>query len=349
MSPKPRKFIAFLLVAALLYAGYVYYTIYGRKAGPEPVRTTGVVKAVETNISPKIPGRLEFVGFREGDAVKAGELVASIESADLAASAAQARTAVTAAEAQLRSGHDAVGKAKAEVTVAEAAVKSADAAVARAEAQLAQAGKDLKRAGELFARDIIARADLDLAATNSDTARAALDGAKSEVTVAKARAFSARASLKVAEGNIPTLKAGVAGAKDAVAVADAQLSYAKIFSPVDAVVEYRTLEPGEVVAPGQSILTLVDLSTLWVRIDLPQSKMDGVRAGRRATVTVDGMQGKSFTGEVFDVGREGEFATQRDVTRGQQDIKTFRTRIRVKDPDGILKPGMTVMVEIPVG
>jgi len=59
------------------------------------------------------------------------------------------------------------------------------------------------------------------------------------------------------------------------------------------------------------------------------------------------MSGKAFRGKVSEIGRYAEFATQRDVTRGRQDIKTFRVKIKIDDKEGILKPGMTVSVEIP--
>ncbi len=107
------------------------------------------------------------------------------------------------------------------------------------------------------------------------------------------------------------------------------------------------VEEGEVVAPGTSILTVVDPSTLWVRFDLEQRFITTVHVGTKARVWLEHHPDMVFDGEVFDVGREGEFAVERDVTRGRQDIKSFRTRIKIIDPEGILKPGMTVMVEIP--
>jgi HlyD family secretion protein len=69
--------------------------------------------------------------------------------------------------------------------------------------------------------------------------------------------------------------------------------------------------------------------------------------GNDASVTVESRPGKVFRGRVSEIGRYAEFATQRDVTRGRQDIKTFRVKIKVDDKEGILKPGMTVSVEIP--
>jgi HlyD family secretion protein len=68
----------------------------------------------------------------------------------------------------------------------------------------------------------------------------------------------------------------------------------------------------------------------------------------RASVTAEGLPGRVFKGKISEIGRYAEFATQRDVVRGREDIKTFRVKVRVEDPDGLLKPGMTVEVAIPV-
>ena len=159
---------------------------------------------------------------------------------------------------------------------------------------------------------------------------------------------ASKAALSKAESVIASLKAGISEAESAVELQGARLSDTKIYSPAGAVVEYRSLEPGEVVSPGMSIMTLVDLSEMWVRIDLGEGDVAQVRPGQRAEVTLERLPGRVFAGEIFDIGRQARFATERDVTRGRQDIKTFRTRIRVTGTDGILKPGMTVIVTIPV-
>jgi HlyD family secretion protein len=75
--------------------------------------------------------------------------------------------------------------------------------------------------------------------------------------------------------------------------------------------------------------------------------VSSVTLGSDASMTVESIPGKVFNGKVSEIGRYAEFATQRDVTRGRQDIKTFRVKIKVGDTGGVLKPGMTVAVEIP--
>jgi HlyD family secretion protein len=239
--------------------------------------------------------------------------------------------------------------AEAQLRAAGAEVESARAGVARAEARLTQAEKDLARDAELYKGGILPRATAEAAQTERDTRRADLEVARAALAAAQSRSEAARTAVGQARANLAALEARVVEAGDGAKLARARLADARILSPVAAAVAYRGAEPGEVVSAGAAILTLVDTANLWVRLDLGQADAARVASGLPATVAVDGLTGRAFGGQVWDVAREGEFATQRDVTRGRQDIRTFRVRVRVADPTGTLRPGMTVRVSIPLG
>ena len=339
-----KKILIFLLIAVAAFAAYRMF--YGGRRQAGPVTTTGIVEGIETSISSKIAGKLVSVGFREGAAVKTGDLVAVLESRDLDAAYRQSASTLAAERQAEVSGRETVENTRAQSAVARSDIDNAKAALARAEAQLSLSGLNAKRSRELFTRGIISKSDFDTAETAFVAAGADRDALRSAVRSAESREAAAKSAVTKAESDVKTQKARITAAAENVAYQEAKLADTKIFSPTDGVVEYRSLEPGEVVSPGQAILTIVDLKELWVRIDLEQSETSRVKLGSKAKITVENMPGKAFDGTVFDIGREGEFATERDVTRGRQDIKTFRTRIRVSDPEGILKPGMTAMVEI---
>jgi HlyD family secretion protein len=107
------------------------------------------------------------------------------------------------------------------------------------------------------------------------------------------------------------------------------------------------MEKGETVSSGMTIITIVDTDNLYVRVDIEETLIGYAVLGGEAFITADGIPNKVFEGRVSEIGRYAEFATQRDVTRGRQDIKTFRIKIRVADSQGLLKPGMTTEVKIP--
>lgn len=346
MSPRVKKAAILTAIAAAVLIFYLF--LYKKNNGqPVSVNTTGTVEALEFSISPKISGKLTMVKYREGERVKAGELVAELQSTDLEAVSMQAVAALAAARSEAAVSTDTVANARAQVAVNRADVESQKAAVARSKAQLAQAEKDLERSKELFGRGITAKADLDLAETARDTRAADLEASKAAVTLSQARVDAAVAALGKAQGDVRTLNAQSSAAAQNVEFQKARLADTKMYSPVDGVVEYRSLEEGEVVTPGTSIMTLIDPKSLWVRFDLEQRYVNIVKNGQKALIRLEGVPGKVINGTVYDIGREGEFAVERDVTRGRQDIRTFRTRIKVYDPEGILKPGMSALVEIP--
>ncbi len=340
------KILALIIIAAAGVWAYVHFYA-GRKTGPEPVRTTGVVEGTETNISSKIPGRVTFIAVRAGDTVKKGRLIARIENNDLKAALGQSRAALKAEQLTRTSLKQVIANAADQVRVERADVAGQKAQARRAQAQLAQAELDLFREKALYKRGIVAKADLDNARTKRDSAKADFEAAGAGINLAESRLSAAKAALKKSRDDLATQGARVKQARDGVKFSQAQLSYSDIYAPSDGVVEYRSVEAGEVVSPGMSILTVVNPATLWVRIDLGQRFVTQVHVGTKARIWLEHHPEMIFTGEVFDIGREGEFAVERDVTRGRQDIKTFRTRIKIDNPKGILKPGMTVLVGIP--
>lgn len=117
---------------------------------------------------------------------------------------------------------------------------------------------------------------------------------------------------------------------------------------MDGMVTFRALEQGETVAPGVTVLTVVDQRNLFIRVDLEERQVGRVAVGSTAMIGVESLPGQRFSGTVAEISRYGEFATQRDVVRGRQDLRTFKIRIDLGEHGGRLKPGMTVDVSIPV-
>ena len=126
-----------------------------------------------------------------------------------------------------------------------------------------------------------------------------------------------------------------------------QITDTEIKSPVDGVIVSKALEVGEWVTPGVPILTVDDLSTIWARVDVEETDLGSLYVGKSAQVVLPTDPPQIFTGRVMAIGQEGEFATERDVRRGRQDIRTFYVKVQVLQADGELKPGMTAEVTFP--
>ncbi len=124
------------------------------------------------------------------------------------------------------------------------------------------------------------------------------------------------------------------------------LDETRIRSPIDGVVDVRAALAGEVVSPGQAIVTLVNPANLWVRIDVPETYIDRIRLGEPLSVRFP--SGMEKTGTVFFRGVDADYATERDVSRTKRDIKTFEVRLRVDNRDRRIWPGLTAYVTLPL-
>ena len=125
-----------------------------------------------------------------------------------------------------------------------------------------------------------------------------------------------------------------------------RLSYTELHAPIDGIVDVRPVRMGEVVTPGQPIVTLINPDDLWVRADVEETYIDRVRIGDTMTVRLP--SGDERVGTVFYRGVDATFATQRDVSRTKRDIKTFEVRLRCDNKDRRLAVGMTAYVLLPL-
>jgi HlyD family secretion protein len=123
------------------------------------------------------------------------------------------------------------------------------------------------------------------------------------------------------------------------------LDYTEIRAPTDGIVDTRAALQGEVVNPGQAIVTLINQDDLWVRADVEETYIDRIHLGDKLQVTLP--SGATREGTVFYRGVDADYATQRDVSRTKRDIKTFEIRLRCDNSDRSLAVGMTAYVTEP--
>lgn len=218
-------------------------------------------------------------------------------------------------------------QADASVQRATSDIKTSEANIEAAKARLVEAKIEKERMTSLFQENLVPRAKFDSSEANLNSAAAIHKASVSQLASSKAR-------LKEAEAMLSQQKA--------------RLNDTIITTPISGVVVFKALERGEFVSPGSAIYTIVDMENLWIRVDVEESLVGMIKIGGNAFITTDAKPDKKIEGKVSEIGRYAEFATQRDVKHGTQDIKTFHVKIYFKDAERFLKPGMTVNVEIPV-
>jgi multidrug resistance efflux pump len=345
MASRKRIYISGAVVAALI-VGVVVYT------RPGPLVLTGIVTTDEVVVSPQVTGQLSKLLVAAGDSVAANQLLAVLAPGELQADqryAAQSErglgTQVQASEAALRFQEQQTAE---QIRQAEANVASTVAQQDEAKANLSIATLSLHRSEATLKAGAISQQDLDQARTNLTVAQSRVDAAGKQVDAARAALALARSNAEqvaVRRVGVQTAQREQAAAQAQTNKADVRLAYSEIRAPIAGIVDVAAARAGEVVNPGQAIVTLINPDDLWIRADVEESYIGRIRIGDSLTVRLP--SGEERRGAVFFRGVDAGFATQRDVSRTKRDIKTFEIRIRVNNKDRRLAVGMTAYVILP--
>ncbi len=341
-----KRLILIAVVILIIITALIFFS-FNKGKRSLTVKSTGIIEGTEVNLSSKVSGRISYFCCNEGDQIKEGEVAIKLESDDLRASVEQAKAGVERAKAEVRVLESAIGNAKANIVTAEADIKTAESDLDKVRVQMELAKSEMDRSNALYKKDFISKESLDIAVTAYDVSVADYTSSKSRLASAYSKRDATIAQLSTAESRLDSAKADIKQSEANLSYNLARLKDTTIMSPITGNIVFKALEKGETVSPGMTIVTVVDMKNLYVRVDIDETLIDSIAIAGEATIRTEGTPGRTIKGKVYEIGRYAEFATQRDVTRGRQDIKTFRVKIRIDDTGGVLKPGMTVDVEIP--
>jgi multidrug resistance efflux pump len=314
---------------------------------------TGTVTTHEIVVSPQIGGRIEKLLVNEGDTVTKDQLVAVLAPAELMQERAYYDAGVEGAGSQVAESEAALRLQERQTTdqikQAEANLAAAEAQQMAAVADLENAKLELDRSRSLSQKGVEPPQRFDQARTSYDATGARLDALKKQVesqrsAVALAHANAEQVAVRRSQVQSTLQQQQAANAQRAKA--EVRLAYAEVRAPIDGIVDVRAVRVGEVVNPGQPIVTLINPDDLWVRADIEETYIDRVRLGDKMTIRLP--SGETREGTVFYRGVDAAFATQRDVSRTKRDIKTFEVRLRADNTDRRLAVGMTAYVLLPL-
>jgi multidrug resistance efflux pump len=342
-----RRITSILLIAAAVTA-VVYFGILARRRA---IVLTGIVTTDEVVVSAEIQGRLQKLLVQQGDTVTNGQLIALIQPRERMAELDFYTHAAKQSSAQVAQAEADLGYQESQSSNL---IWQSQANLAATKDQVAQAQADLENAELTFKREQELRKQGVNSPSEFDQARTAYDGAKARVESLRHQVVAAEAAVGLAQSTcaqIAARRAALAASQDQQAAASAQsdraqvqLDYTQIRAPADGIVDVRAALQGEVVNPGQGIVTLIEPTNLWVRADVEESYIDSIHLGE--TMPVRFPSGTERTGTVFFRGVDADYATQRDVSRTKRDIKTFEVRLRCNNDDRALAVGMTAYVTL---
>ncbi|MGD0891933.1 MAG: efflux RND transporter periplasmic adaptor subunit [Terracidiphilus sp.] len=340
----------FMILGLLTIGSLIWYLATVKRAGD--LQLIGTVDANEILVSSKIPGRIQTLTVDEGDEVKAGQLIAVIESEDL--QAARKAAEATANSQQFKLGETVEterqtrGETGSAAGNAEAMLQAAKASLAQAQANYEHQKADTSRTVALAQQGIMSEEAKDDAVTSLQADKAAVDAAKENVAAAAASLRQARAHellTAVAARTVDSTRGEVENARALAEQAKVELGYSQVFAPVSGKVNVRAARQGEVVSAGATIVTIMDLTQTWVYAPLPETQADAVQLGDSLRVVMP--SGATIQGKVISKAAEADFATQRDVNTRKRDIKTVQLKLLIDNPGERFVPGMTAEVYIP--
>lgn len=329
-----RPIIVLVLLAALVTAGvFVWKTFFATPNVPDSVvLLSGRIEGDDSAVAPKTTGRILEVRVREGDSVRAGDTIAVLDDQQIRAREEGARAALMQFEARAKSAHD-------QIAVLEEQLRQGEAEVAQQEAsyQMAQFDKDaytrLAKTGAVSERQ-------------GKQAESTADQQAAAVAAARRRMAATRMQLAQQQAEIASANASTQQARFQLQEAQENRQDLIVTAPFDGVVATRTAEPGEVVTAGTAVITLIDLTKVYLRGFVPEGDIGKVKLGQPGHVYLDSNPKQAIDAYVIRIDPQATFTPENTYFRDDRVKEVVGVKVQLKGAFGYAKPGMPADGEI---
>jgi HlyD family secretion protein len=380
--PRSRVLRIFLIVSLVIVALLIWKVFFATPSLPASiVALSGRIEGDDSAVAPKTSGKILDVTVREGDTVTLGQVIARLDDAQVRAKEDQARAALADAQAKSQAARDQISVLQEQLRQyqlqtsqstmdAEGRVRQAQADLTAAEADLTQQQAALRLAQ--FNRDAYSR----LAKTGAASEQQGLqyevqaDQQAAVVAASQRKVESSRGALAIAQANLDNPKirdsqviatqgqiaqqqSQIAATKAETAQAQAQLAQAEadradltVLAPFAGTVITRAAEPGEVVQAGTAIVTLLDLSKVYLRGFIPEGEIGKVKIGQPAHIFLDSDPNKALDGSVLRIDPQATFTPENTYFRDDRVKQVVGVKVQLTQGIGYAKPGMPADGEI---
>lgn len=371
----PKALGIILAIAILAGVGYGVYRLFFYHTEPEGLFLSGRIEGYETDIAAKTGGKVANVAVREGDDVKPGQLLVRLDDSDLQAqlqgTIARVRQAkevlvsyrqqLPILQAQLQQAnvttHQAQQDSQGKVTQAVNALASNRADLAAALANLKLAQSQQKRYVALYTEGAVSADLADQYKNAAATAQAKVEAARQTMRAAVGTLTQAQATLSntpikaaaavqiekqiaQAQTQISIYEQALLDAKATQAQTQANLNYLVIKSPMTGNVITRDAEPGEVIAAGAPLLTLVNQDKLYLRGFVAEGQIGSVKLGQRSLVYLDSAPDRPLEATVTRIDPKASFTPANIYFQKDRVTQVFGVELTLKDAQGLAKQGM---------
>lgn len=354
-----KKLLAGVFILLILAAGISGWYFYGKadaKRGyvtetvsrgsiRNSISASGSLAALTTvEVGSQISGNILKLYADFNDEVKAGQLLAKLDSSTYEAQLQQALANLESAKAselgivaQSKNLQASMMTAKAEIQVSKANIRKSEVAVEDAQ-------RNFKRLSELFERKLVAASDRDSAQTQLETQKASLDAVKAQFESSRAREMAINAQMEALEADREGAKARIRQMQAQLSVAQINLDRTSIFSPIDGVVISREVDEGQTVAASLQAPKLFviaqDLKKMQIDVAVDEADIGQLASGQKVAFSVDAYKDRVFNGVVDQV---------RLSPQESSNVVTYSVMVSVNNDELLLKPGMTANADILVG
>lgn len=327
---RQRLLRATVVLFSLALVAFVGWGLW-KAAQPVPEQLQGMVDAEQINVATKVPlARVVKLLVHEGQAVRAGEELAVLESPELDARRDQTDAVLAGAQA---------AKARADAGALPENLESLKAVARSADAALVLTEKTLVRTRNLYQEGVVA-------AQRMDEAQAARDASRGQATAAHEQAQ--RASRGLPQTDRDMVGAQVQVAQAGVRAVQSLQRDTRLLAPVDGEVARRLVRVGELVPLGFPVFTLVVVGEPWVSLNVREDRLAGLAPGREIDGLLPALGGQRVRFRVRSVAAQGEFATWRATRQSSGfDVRSFEVRLVPVQPGLPLRPGMSVLFDWP--
>ncbi|HEY4311819.1 MAG TPA: secretion protein HlyD [Pirellulales bacterium] len=323
------RIVVLLVLAALAGGGaYAWYHYEQQRQDERQLVLQGNIDVRQVNLAFKVDGRIASLAVDEGDEVKAGQVIATLDKKyfddDLRVSHARRDNAkATLARLEHGSRPEEIASAKAQVAEQRAALKRSE--------------QDFERAERLVGQGAVSRESFDQAHSALDEARARLNYSEESERMAV---------IGPRQEDIDAARAQLAAEEAAVVQSERRQADSDLIAPSDGIILTRAREKGAIVAAGETVFTLTLSSPVWVRTYVNETDLGKIHPGMAAAVTTDSQPDKSYPGRIGFISPVAEFTPKTVETRELRTNLVYRLRVLVDNPDNGLRQGMPVTVTL---
>jgi len=353
-NQRKKKAVAFILFPAIIVMGAIAIYLYLQYKKTHISTDDAFVDGRVHVIASKISGTVKMIHIRDNQFLKKGDVILEVDPKDYEVRVKEAKAALETEKAKIPEIRDKVDTVRKQLSEITASLEAARANLELQKANLDLAKVNFQRSEFLMKKEVIPRQQYDNSKTTYEVAIAQVKAAEDQVKQIEASLETQRALIKQTESGLPPQEAQIQQRDATLKGAELNLSYTKIYAPSDGYIAKRSVEIGNQIQPGQSLMAVVPLDDIWITANYKETQLERVKLGQKVKIKVDTYPSKVFHGKVDSVmaGTGAVFSLFPPENATGSYVKIVQ-RIPVKivfdqgtDPAHILRIGMSVVPTI---